>query len=68
MIRSVSSPKVVYFKDPEGLRGTIVAVIINSRAWIPLSSVNIVMARVDSNPMATLIAYRQLLNTAKRIP
>lgn len=59
MKESVSSLKVAYLKD---LRETIVAVKINLRGWIPLSSANIVMARADSNPMVK--ANHHQLNTA----
>lgn len=57
MTPSVNSLKVVYSKD---LRDTEVAAIINSKGWILLSSVNIAMARADSN----LIANHQQLSTA----
>jgi hypothetical protein len=57
MSKSVSSLKVVYYKDQRGME---VAETINSKAWILLSSVNIVMARADSK----LIAYHHQLNTA----
>lgn len=69
MMASVSTLKVVYFKDLRDNPGTKMAIIINSKAWIPLSSVNIVMARVASSLKAprdteTLLANHQQVNTA----